>query len=110
MRYSRGDIVIVPFPFTDQTDSKPRPALVISNSKVNQTRDIILAQITSTLRNDEFSITIEDALVTKSLRKDCEIRCNKIFTAEKSLVTGKISSIKAERYTEIYGKIVSLLD
>ena len=43
-RFIKGDVVIVPFPFSDLTQSKRRPALVISNLKGN---DIILCQITS---------------------------------------------------------------
>ncbi|TET61184.1 MAG: hypothetical protein E3J52_01960 [Promethearchaeota archaeon] len=42
-RFIKGDVVIVPFPFSDLTKSKRRPALVISNLKGD---DIILCQIT----------------------------------------------------------------
>jgi mRNA interferase MazF len=45
---SRGDIVLVPFPFTDLTGVKPRPALVVSGDVYAQhTNDVIVAQITS---------------------------------------------------------------
>lgn len=46
-----GDIVLVPFPFTDQTASKQRPAVVISTADYNSARpDIILMAVTSQLR------------------------------------------------------------
>lgn len=46
-----GDVVLVPFPFTDQTASKQRPAVVISAASYNAVRpDIILMAITSQLR------------------------------------------------------------
>lgn len=46
-----GDVVLVPFPFTDQTSSKQRPAVVISTAAYNAARpDIILMAITSQLR------------------------------------------------------------
>lgn len=45
--YSRGDIVLVPFPFTDQSGKEVRPALVVSSDNYNQaTNDRILAMIT----------------------------------------------------------------
>jgi mRNA interferase MazF len=49
--YSFGDIVLVPFPFTDQSASKQRPAVVISTASYNAARpDIILMAVTSQLR------------------------------------------------------------
>ena len=43
-RFVKGDIVVVPFPFSDLTQAKRRPALVITTLKGD---DIILCQITS---------------------------------------------------------------
>ena len=46
-----GDVILVPFPFTDQTVSKQRPAIVISTAAYNNARpDIILMAITSQFR------------------------------------------------------------
>lgn len=45
---NRGDVVLVPFPFTDLSSVKRRPALVLSTSAYNRaTGDVIIAQITS---------------------------------------------------------------
>jgi mRNA interferase MazF len=49
--YSFGDIVLVPFPFTDQTASKRRPAIVISSAVYNRSRpDLIVIAVTSQSR------------------------------------------------------------
>lgn len=49
--FSFGDVVLVPFPFTDQTAAKRRPAVVVSNSAYNTTRrDIVIMAITSRMR------------------------------------------------------------
>lgn len=46
-----GDVILVPFPFTDQTATKKRPAIVISSKNYNSVRpDIILMAVTSQLR------------------------------------------------------------
>ncbi len=45
--YSFGDVVLVPFPFTDQSATKKRPAVVVSSDAYNRARpDIILMAIT----------------------------------------------------------------
>ena len=48
--YKRGDIVLVPFPFSDQTTTKKRPAVVISSSRYNSvSKDIIIMAVTSNI-------------------------------------------------------------
>ena len=59
-RYKRGDIVLVPFPFTDLSSSKRRPALVISPDDFNtRMQDLVVAVITSQLTDDGDAVTIE---------------------------------------------------
>ena len=86
----QGDIVLVPFSFSDQTTSKVRPAIVISNPLVNKGLDVLLAAITSTIRNEPFSFKLMDKDVTKPLDGDSEIRCDKIMTCDKTLIQKKI--------------------
>jgi mRNA interferase MazF len=51
MPYHFGDIIVVPFPFTDQTATKKRPAVVVSSEAYHRERpDLILMAITSQLR------------------------------------------------------------
>ncbi len=48
--YSFGDVVLVPFPFTDQTITKKRPAVVVSSGAYNKARpDIVLMAVTGHL-------------------------------------------------------------
>lgn len=50
-RFSFGDVVLVPFPFTDQSGSKKRPAVVVSSHTYNANRrDIVIMAITSQVR------------------------------------------------------------
>jgi mRNA interferase MazF len=49
--YSFGDLVLVPFPFTDQTGAKKRPAVVVSSTTYNGARrDVLLMAVTSQVR------------------------------------------------------------
>ena len=51
MAYSFGDVVLVPFPFTNQSGTKRRPAVIISSSNYNTRRhDVVIMAITSQIR------------------------------------------------------------
>ena len=57
--YKQGDVLLVPYPFTDQSGSKRRPSVVVSGDAYNQTHsDVILAPITSQIMRtlDEVSL------------------------------------------------------
>jgi mRNA interferase MazF len=62
MAHSFGDVVLVPFPFTDQSGAKKRPAVVVSGSGYNAgRRDIVIMAITSQMRQP---LGFAEALVT----------------------------------------------
>ena len=49
--YEFGDVVLVPFPFTDQRKTKRRPAVVVSSGRYHQERpDLIILAVTSQVR------------------------------------------------------------
>lgn len=51
INYSFGDIVLVPFPFTDLSATKRRPAIVISSSSYHRERaDLVIMAVTSQVR------------------------------------------------------------
>lgn len=48
MPFEFGDVILVPFPFTDQTQTKKRPAIVVSSAEYNHLmRDVVLLAVTS---------------------------------------------------------------
>jgi hypothetical protein len=50
MPFEFGDVVLVPFPFTSQTNSKKRPAVIVSNRTYNTAKpDVVVMPITSRL-------------------------------------------------------------
>lgn len=103
--FNQGDIILVKFPFSNLSNFKLRPALIISNSEVNKTKDIICTQITSNLHNDKFSYKLENSILTNPLLYESEIRCHKIFTLEISMIDRKLSSIKSSNLALVLQKI-----
>jgi mRNA interferase MazF len=61
-RFEFGDVVLVPFPFTDQSNTKKRPAVVVSSAAYNAERpDLIILAITSQVRaGDHFDAPVRD--------------------------------------------------
>jgi len=106
-RFVKGDIVVLPFPFSDLSSSKKRPALVLADLKGD---DIILCQITSQFVKDSYAITLNNNDFTKgSLHKPSNIRPNRLFTAEKSIIIRKIGRIRSESFENVVNKICGLL-
>ncbi|QEK52902.1 type II toxin-antitoxin system PemK/MazF family toxin [Pedobacter aquae] len=111
MSYKQGDIVLLPFPFTNQSNSKKRPAMVISGNTMNNTSDIMVVQITKEIRNDEYSVKLPISELTKPLKFVSEIRCHKILVADKSLIDkSPISTVSDEIINQVKDKIKDILD
>jgi mRNA interferase MazF len=106
--FVKGDIVVLPFPFSDLSASKRRPALVLANLSGE---DIILCQITSQTLKDDYSLTLSETdLISGQLVKESNIRPNRIFTASKRIISYKAASVTPLKLSEVRNKIVSLLD
>ena len=81
----KGDVVIIPF--SDLSASKKRPAIVAANLSGD---DKIVAQITSVARTDSYAISLETKdFKNGKLPHSSMIRPNKLFTADKSLISYK---------------------
>jgi mRNA interferase MazF len=107
--YKQADIVVVKFPFTDGSEFKKRPALVVSNEIINKNGDYLIVQITSKLNNDGLSIAIEDTDCLQPLPLKSYIRTHKIFTVHKSLILSKITQAKPSFLKSVTDKICSLM-
>lgn len=107
--YSQGDIIVVKFPFTDGSEFKKRPALVVSNNIVNQKEEYLIAQITSKVNNDGLSIAINDKDCLHPLPLKSYIRPHKIFTVHQGLILSKITSVKPDFINIVAKKIYSLI-
>ena len=90
-RFVKGDVVIIPFPFSDLTGSKRRPALVLADL---QGDDIILCQITSQSK-DSSSVSISSTdFSSGALPHNSFIRPARIFTADKNIILRKAGTVK----------------
>jgi mRNA interferase MazF len=109
-RFQQGDIVVVNFPFTDVSQTKRRPALVISNDLVNQTGDYLLVQITSQVKADGLSLPITASdYALQPLPLNSFVRIHKVFLLNESLIVRKETSVTASFLQRLVKALNTLL-
>lgn len=108
--YPPGSVVLVPFPFTDLSGRKRRPALVVSPPGFHE-EDLILCAITSRLRDGssewEASLGAED-MVEEKLPKKSIVRAGKLFTMHRKLIAGRFGTVKEQKLQEVLEKLGAL--
>ena len=103
----KGDVVVVPFPFSDLSNAKKRPALVLATPDGD---DVILCQITSRLVSDRYAILIsEDDFLSGSLRQESNVRPTRIFTADTSIIAYKAGHLNRMAMDKITDRVVGIL-
>jgi mRNA interferase MazF len=85
----KGDIVLIPFPFTDLSGNKNRPALILAHGSL----DITLAFISTQLQWKEETDILLTPTEENGLKKDSLIRLSKLATVDKNLVLGRLGRI-----------------
>ena len=109
-RYARGDIVYVPFDYTDLSKGKVRPALFIADM---EGEDCIVCMITKQ------SIEVKDRYAVPFSKKDIikgrlpepinNVRPNRILVTEKKIIIRRVAVLKNEKIDEVIDEIVSII-
>ena len=106
-KFVKGDVVVVPFPFSDLTASKRRPALVISALAGD---DVILCQITSQTIKDQYTIPLNDRDFDEgSLTQPSNVKPNRLFTADSRIVLYRIGKLRKEKIAEIVDGVMKII-
>lgn len=102
-----GEVVVVPFPFSDLTQSKVRPALCLADAGRG---DRVLCQITSQPYGDPLALKLEDQdFATGGLHVESFVRPGKLFTADASLILSIEGKLSPAAYQRVLGTVVNLL-
>jgi len=105
----KGKIVLVPFPFTDLTLTKLRPALVIHEGDNDVILAFISSKIPSKLSEADLLLTKEHPSFEKTgLKTDSLIRLDKVATVLKDLIVGEIGEVDNALKNEINTKLQRL--
>ena len=106
-RFVKGDVVVIPFPFSDLSQSKRRPALLIAPLEGD---DAILCQITSKTIKDIYAIAIDDGdFDAGSLKQAGNIRPNRLFTADSHIILYRVGHIKNDKLSQVVERLIEII-
>lgn len=101
---NKGDIVLIPFPFTDLSGIKNRPALILVVGEVDITVSFITTQVKW---QEDFDVKIESSQ-TNGLKMTSLIRLGKLATLDRDLVIGKLGNLSQEELTSVDKNLIKL--
>ena len=105
--FVRGDVVIIPFPFTDLSGSKKRPVFVLADLNGD---DIIVCQITSKAKTDPLALPLmAKDFISGSLPIDSFIRPNKIFTADKNIILSTAGHLTEAKIRDVINTVITII-
>ncbi len=102
----KGDIVLIPFPFTDLSGRKIRPALVLYVGLQDVTVSFISTKLDRKDETDLLLIPNEE----NGLKKESLVKLSKIATLDKILVSGKLGNISCDDFVELDENLIKLFN
>lgn len=111
--YRRGEVVLVPFPFTDLSSAKQRPALVVSPDRWNAAQsDVLLVAVTSQIPSPlpEGAILLSpDDLRSGGLPRASLVRPTKLITIHQGLIRRSLGRVTEPTMQIILGSLRQFL-
>ncbi len=106
-----GEVVLVPFRFTDLSEVKRRPVLVLSSRRHNSSSpDFVCCGMTSNLANRRNSVVIDPTEMSEgSIPLRSRIKFDKVFTLEKSLVVKALGKVSQQKLAAVKHGLIFLL-
>lgn len=102
----KGDLILIPFPFTDLTGAKKRPALVLATTDSDVTVSFVTSQIKWFSDQDiVLNPSLKNGLKVKSL-----IRLSKIATLNKDLVLGRLGELSPSERNGLDRGLIALFE
>jgi mRNA interferase MazF len=104
---SIGDVVLIPFSYSDLSQAKRRPALIIADVGMG---DFVLCQITSRSYADRLAIPLlEGDFAEGGLKRESFVRIGKLFTANTSIINGVAGRLNRVKMSEVLDVLVDIL-
>ncbi len=108
MMYEQRDVVLIPFPYSDLSGAKQRPALIISNKKVNKDEDRICCLITSNPTSEGIKIAKEH-FETGNLPFQSWAKPHRLFTIHERIIRKRLCRVTEALHNAIIDYINKFL-
>ena len=89
--YKKGAVVLVPFPFTDLSGNKVRPAIIVSKNKIGS--DVIVVFVTSQTKIKDNHLVLINPEEGNGIKVISKIVCSKIATLDAKIVLGELGTV-----------------
>ena len=104
------NLVLLPFPFSDQSGKKVRPVIILSNSSYNKnSQDVIVVAVTSKTTLPNSILITNDDLVEGFLKINSCAKFDSVLKIHQSFIIKNIGRISVEKYKMITKKLNSLI-
>ncbi len=105
--FTAGKVILLPFPFSDLSHNKLRPALLLAHAGRT---DWIARQITSNAYSDPLAIELTDkSFSVGNLRRVSYVRPGKLFTANESLFVTDVGLLKADALNRVRDAVAQVI-
>jgi mRNA interferase MazF len=89
--YKKGAVILVPFPFTDLSGNKVRPAVIISEKKIGS--DVVVVFITSQTKLKEKHLVLVKPEEGNGIKVPSKVICSKIATLDAKVILGELGTV-----------------
>ena len=104
---NQKSIVLVPFPYSDLSGRKVRPALIVSNPRFNEHEDVIVCALTSSIKKRPYSLIIDSKnTMHKNLRDESQIRVDTLTRIKMDLIIKEIDVLD----DNVFKKVMEILN
>ncbi|TAE60616.1 MAG: type II toxin-antitoxin system PemK/MazF family toxin [Nostocales cyanobacterium] len=105
MSIKKGDVILAPFPFTDLSETKLRPAVVLWVSSTGSNNIVICfisSQNLTNLKPEEFLIRDSDLeFINTGLKVSSKVIVSRIVTIDKNLITRRLGNLGSEQMQDL---------
>ncbi len=107
----QGEIFWIHLPYSDLAREKHRPVLIVSNDNYNkQSEDVVACSVTSNLKERPYALYLDEKSFDEgSLPLKSKVRCDKIFSVEKTLFVKKMARLSQKTFRQVSEQITRLV-